>query len=62
VPGIGVRVSCSERCFVHARRRRRGATVAQATAALAGPGATYVFLRGRVALEVTDAFGNAVPR
>jgi len=62
VPGIGVRVTCSERCFVHSRRTRRGATVAQATAALAGPGATYVFLRGRVALEVTDAFGNAVRR
>ena len=44
------------------RVARRGATVAQATAALAGPGATYVFLparRGRAAIEVSDPFGNA---
>jgi len=44
------------------RLERRGATLAQATAALAGPGATYVFLpaRGsRAEVEASDPFGNA---
>jgi hypothetical protein len=62
VPGHALRVTCSERCFVIVRVRRRGTTVAQATAALAGPGVTYVFLPargGRAAVEASDAFGNA---
>jgi len=62
VAGRALRVTCSERCFVIVRMRRRGATVAQATAALAGPGVTYVFLpaRGsRAEVEASDPFGNA---
>jgi len=64
--GPAIRVSCSERCFVVATLRSRRATVAESTAALAGPGVTYVFLRrpralrgratGRV--QVSDPFGN----
>jgi len=57
-----VRVACSERCFIVARVQRRGATVRQATAALAGRGTTYVFIRGRARVEVTDAFGNVARR
>ena len=64
--GLAVRVRCSERCFVAATLRSRRATVAEGTAALAGPGVTYVFLRrprslrGRptVRVEVSDPFGN----
>ena len=65
--GLAVRVSCSERCFVAVAVRSRRATVAEATAALAGPGVTYVFLRrprslGRrasIRVEASDPFGNA---
>ncbi len=64
--GPAIRVSCSERCFVVATLRSRRATVAESTAALAGPGVTYVFLRrpralrgrGTVRVEVSDPFGN----
>jgi hypothetical protein len=65
--GLAVRVRCSERCFVAATLRSRRATIAEGTAALAGPGVTYVFLRrprslrGRVTVrvEASDPFGNA---